>query len=383
MPADTAQSDVKPFVAQDLIGPFRSKRLVIALVLIVLALLPGAAGALVREQMLDAYFAVSCFVAATLLAFYGIEKLLKINLAEKMSDAKALQVPFAAFLGMIPGCGGAVVVVAAYSSGHVGFGAVVAALTATMGDAAFLLIATRPDAALVVLPLSLVVGILSGWVVDRVNKMEFPADPSKSSVNAPSLGGTALRHWAFAAFALPGLVVGVLDLANMDIEAIFGANTLLALGLGGTFVGLLVWCMSPVKAMTNQGDPAVTRMAEETAFIAVWVLAAFLIFEFLVSFGGLDLKTWFAVVAPIVPLIAVVIGFIPGCGPQILVTTFYLNGFVPFSALVGNAISNDGDALFPAIALNPKAAIWATAYSAVPALIVSYGFFFLAPGFLN
>ena len=72
-----------------------------------------------------------------------------------------------------------------------------------------------------------------------------------------------------------------------------------------------------------------------------------------------------------------------GCGPQVLVTTLYINGIIPFAALIGNAISNDGDALFPAIALNPRAAIIATLYSAVPALIVAYGFYFMAPGFLN
>ena len=56
---------------------------------------------------------------------------------------------------------------------------------------------------------------------------------------------------------------------------------------------------------------------------------------------------------------------------------------IPFSALAANAISNDGDALFPAIALAPRAAIAATAFSVLPALVVAYGFHFLAPGFLN
>ena len=74
---------------------------------------------------------------------------------------------------------------------------------------------------------------------------------------------------------------------------------------------------------------------------------------------------------------AIVIGFLPGCGPQILVTTLYLNGAIPFSAQLGNAISNDGDALFPAIALSPKAAMLATFYSALPAFIVGYGYYFL------
>ena len=82
------------------------------------------------------------------------------------------------------------------------------------------------------------------------------------------------------------------------------------------------------------------------------------------------------------PLIAIAIGFIPGCGPQVLVTTLYINGLIPFAALIGNAISNDGDALFPAIALNPKVAFLATLVSAVPAVLVAYAFHFLAPGFL-
>ncbi len=83
-----------------------------------------------------------------------------------------------------------------------------------------------------------------------------------------------------------------------------------------------------------------------------------------------------------VPL-AALLGATPGCGPQVLVATLFINGVIPFSALIGNAISNDGDALFPAIALEPRAAFFATAYSAVPALIVACGFYFLAPGFMN
>jgi len=141
--------------------------------------------------------------------------------------------------------------------------------------------------------------------------------------------------------------------------------------------------VSPLHAMTNAADSPITRMAEETSFISVWVIGAYLAYDYLAMYSGLDIETMFAAVAPLLPLIAILIGFVPGCGPQVLVATLYINGAVPFSALLGNAISNDGDALFPAIALNPKAAVVATLYSAVPALIVAYGFFFLAPGFLN
>ena len=96
-----------------------------------------------------------------------------------------------------------------------------------------------------------------------------------------------------------------------------------------------------------------------------------------VHFSGVDLGAAFALWAPLVPLVAVLIGFLPGCGPPIVITTLYLSGSLPLSAQLGNAISNDGDALFPALALAPKAALLATLYSALPALLVAYGYFLI------
>ena len=101
------------------------------------------------------------------------------------------------------------------------------------------------------------------------------------------------------------------------------------------------------------------------------------LFEVSIYATGYELATLFEGLVIWVPLIAVVIGLLPGCGPQILVTTLYLSGVVPLSAQIGNAISNDGDALFPALALAPKAAIIATIYSTIPALLLAYGWHFL------
>ena len=363
-------------------GPFRPRRLFVALVLLALAVAPGTLGELTRGLMADAYVQVSAFVAATLLLFYGAERLFHFDIGLALRGARGWQVPMAALLGSTPGCGGAVVVVAAYSSGNVGFGAVVATLTATMGDAAFLLIATRPDAALVVLPLSFVVGILSGWIVDAVAGEQLMAEPSEQCDLAPLVGKIRARDYAYLALVLPGLAMGVTQVAGGDLNAIFGP-LVGWVGLAGTAVGLSIWTTSQLMAMTNSDDSPVTRMAEETAFISVWVIGAYLAYDYLITFTGVDLESAFGTVAPLLPLIGILIGLVPGCGPQVLVTTLYVNGLIPFAALIGNAISNDGDALFPAIALNPKAAFWATIYSTIPALIVGYGFYFFAPGFMN
>jgi hypothetical protein len=226
------------------------------------------------------------------------------------------------------------------------------------------------------------VGIISGWIVDKIGGptiVEVNTDPSHIS---PFIGKIRVRDIAYVALAAPALVVGAAQLAQIEIEAILGVP-IEYIALTGTVTGLFIWSFSPLHAMTNPDDAPVTRAAEETSFISVWVIGAYLAYDYLAAYAGLDLMAAFSTIAPLLPLIAILIGFIPGCGPQVLVTTLYINGVVPFAALIGNAISNDGDALFPAIALTPRAAIVATLYSAIPALIVSYGFYFLAPGFMN
>jgi len=233
-----------------------------------------------------------------------------------------------------------------------------------------------------VLPLSLAAGIVSGWLVDRFDRSDLPRLKGGSGDLAPRIGRLRPRDIAYLLPVLPGLIVGVAQLAQVEIETILGLPVM-AVALTGTALGLFIWATSPVTAMTNTKDGPLTRMAEETSFISVWVIGAYLAYDYAAVFGGLDLAAWFQSVAPLLPLIAIVVGFVPGCGPQVLVTTLYINGALPFSALIGNAISNDGDALFPAIAINPRAAILATAYSAIPALIVAYGFHLFAPGFMN
>ena len=114
-----------------------------------------------------------------------------------------------------------------------------------------------------------------------------------------------------------------------------------------------------------------------TNFVLAWVVFAMVGYELLVAALGIDMAAWLGATGPAIVLIAILVGFIPGCGPQVIVSSLYVSGAIPFSAQLGNAISNDGDALFPAIAVAPRAAIVATVYSAVPALLVGYGAYFL------
>ena len=106
------------------------------------------------------------------------------------------------------------------------------------------------------------------------------------------------------------------------------------------------------------------------------MVVAFISFELINYFLGGKIFEKLIYLGPFVPLAAILVGFVPGCGPQIMVTSMYIAGHVPLSAQIGNAISNDGDALFPAIAISPKAAILATLYSAIPAVLVAYVWYY-------
>jgi hypothetical protein len=71
-------------------------------------------------------------------------------------------------------------------------------------------------------------------------------------------------------------------------------------------------------------------------------------------------------------IIASFIGLIPGCGPQIIAITAYTKDLISFPALAANAISQDGDALFPLLVRHRAASIWATVHTTIPALIVGF-----------
>ena len=202
--------------APDRLGPFRPKRAIVAAILVILALLPSELGDLTRSLMTDAFVQVSVFVAATLLIFYGAERIFRFDIGQSLKSARGFQVPLAALLGATPGCGGAVVVVAAYSSGNVGFGAVVATLTATMGDAAFLLIATRPDAAA-----RRPAAVLRGRHRLRLDRRPVqpdrhdPAFDRQLRVRAADRAHTARATSAISSPAAPGLIVGGAQFAQV------------------------------------------------------------------------------------------------------------------------------------------------------------------------
>ena len=344
---------------------------------------------IIKSSVADAYIAVTSFVAGTLLLFYSLEKYCNIDLEHIFLKKPKLEVFLSSFLGALPGCGGAIIVLTQYSRGKASFGSVVAALTATMGDAAFLLIAKEPMIGLLIFFIGFIVGFISGVIVNLIHGKSFMkmngCDVIKLNSKPSNYKTSKTLDLFWIILIIPGIVFGILSAFQIDLDAFF-SNELIEnpITFYGFFAGLLCFVMWIIPIVSGykynpsgSNEKIIRRTVSDTNFITGWVILAFLAYELTVHLGNLDLEAIFKSYYAFVPLIAIVVGFLPGCGPQILVTTLYLNGIIPLSAQIGNAISNDGDALFPAIALHPKAAVKATIYSGIPAIIVGYSYFFI------
>ena len=357
------------------------KKSFFGLLLLSLVFQGGEFGEVIRTSMIDAYIQVSVFVGFTLFVFIGLDSLTTFDVKNFLSKTQKFHVGIAAFLGAIPGCGGAIIVVTQYIQGRISFGSLVAVLTATMGDAAFLILAIEPTTGLLIFGIGIIVGSISGYIIDFIHGINFMQSETKIKVEFEKINKTFVSNFNFFWLFLfiPGFILGILVAFQIEFSPAYN-SLLVFVASAGAILSIFMWSLNPLsdfQCSTDKSRGLLSRVVDTTNFVTTWVISGFLVFEIFMYFTSLDLKIFFDLWLPFVPLVAILFGFLPGCGPQVVVATFYLNGYIPLSAELGNAISNDGDALFPAIALAPKAAILATLYSAIPALVVAYGYFYL------
>ncbi|MEL5972014.1 putative manganese transporter [Vibrio cholerae] len=378
----------------------RYKRLLLPIALFAL-LVSENTRAVTVETLADSFWAVSTYVAFTLAIYHWVSRWLDgaHALVSAYHRSRNLQVVIAALLGALPGCGGAIVVTTQFVSGKVGFGALVAVLTATMGDAAFLLLASQPVTGLYVIGIGVVTGCITGLVINALHRDDFMR-PSLtelsnklrtsccSATSTVSFKAINLQGLFWKYLLLPASLVAFASSFQIDINQVLSLPEMSIEWIGALLAvsSMLLWALTQeiedYQSTVSEDDKIRTshpmqKAAQDTNFVSAWVIIAFLAFELTLHFTGFEIGANWGNWGVWMPALGIMIGLLPGCGPQILVTSLYLSGALPFSAQLSNAISNDGDALFPAIALAPKAALMATLYSSIPAAIVGYGYFWL------
>lgn len=391
-----------------------------------------------------AFIQVTVFVGVVLLIFGYIDYKNQGAFIRAIENAKKLQPLVGALLGIIPGCGGSILIMPLYVKDTVSFGAVLATLIATAGDSAFVTLTQAPKDFVILTLICLVVGTISGYIVDYTGISDWVKKRSvkrvipnlkkehekaeriidglcpdgsvgcrssnlihigheegdvvdmilhhKNPVDMNSIGYKITHHSyiAFWAILSVGFIFGVMDLAQVDINNFAGIkNVGRILGVIGTFI-VLFYMLCSKKFIQTQTHEDVEHKAfnlketfihnaEETAFVGAWVFGAYLVYELVVYFAGGD-----QVIAGLLTstglasvIVGVLVGVIPGCGPQVIFVSLYLKGMFPFAALLANAISQDGDAIFPLIALDRNSAFWSTVINTIIAFIVGVAAYYL------
>ncbi|MBN2185092.1 MAG: arsenic efflux protein [Candidatus Krumholzibacteriota bacterium] len=304
----------------------------------------------------------------------------------------------AAFLGAIPGCLGVFAVVAMFSHRVIGFGAIVAAMIATSGDEAFVMLAMIPKEALILFGILFAVGILAGALTDLITHRIKGAkifcceglvlhDDHESDFN---LKGKIISQWkrcsvarGVLAIVIAGLMIAILTgqiedkghghpvttaeiVEHVEGDMAGGAHIddhhsenrwgwVRLTMLFSTAVALFIVATVPDHFLEEHLWEHVAK--EHLIKIFLWTFGALAFLHIITEYLHLDIESvtgggkWLVLAA------ACLIGLIPQSGPHLVFVTLFAQGMIPFSVLLANSIVQDGHGMLPLLAHSRKAFI--------------------------
>jgi hypothetical protein len=303
-----------------------------------------------------------------------------------------------ASLGVIPGCGGTIVVASMFKNKKISFGGLFAAFTATLGEGSFVLLGASDEAQVkanltafaIVNIIGFFLGLILGYAIDafgiRVKTANNPEkvnnEPCDESKNN-SLAHRFIKNTGFylilaiAVFLAPG---SIMALWGGSIEAI--ADLTVWVTIAFTLVSIVYYlvykfilkedcCFFDYKSVRST---LVDSVADITMVI-VYVFIGLFVVNFIIDVmvGVERFEVWMTSAAWALVIIAAFIGVIPGCGGMIAVAVAYITipGF-PMAALIAAGIATSGDGIFPLLAQNRKDAVIVSGVGLAVAIAVGY-----------
>lgn len=321
----------------------------------------------------ESFIETAPWIAVSLIIYQELENR-KIFSFKNLSHGSVHQISISSVLGATPGCGGVMVVVKQFSNNHLSLGGLAAAMTATLGDAAFVLIAKHPLASIALISINILAGILVGFLVQYFHsESSYLAKKTQLLKNEGELRRPMpkLYLYIWSSLIIGCIVAFLLSEAGLYLY-------LDVIGLLGIF---LVFFMNIYRHFgpSNLGGqvnwPSYQSIVSETNFLMKWIIAGTAITLLPSLIFSVDFSYVTAMHQDWVPLVTCLTGVIPGCGPQVAVATLYSQHAIPIAAQIGNSISTSGDAFFPIFAIAPQAAILFTFYGFILAVFASYGIY--------
>lgn len=321
------------------------------------------------------------FVMMVWVDYFNVLTSGRLSMALKKKQGQ--QYVISSFLGALPGCLGAFMNVSFYVHGLLSFGAIVAGMIATSGDEAFLMFALFPKEAFLLTIILFVVGMATGWVVDKFSHLIRWKLPSQCQMSEPHVETNCecfnfkkikedLRHLSLARFALILLLVvlgyafisGVISSPEWDWKRI----TFICVILSALFIVLTVPEHYLEEHIWN-------HIAKRHIWrVAAWTFGALGLVTIGLRF--LDIESFVQAHMLWVFIIAAVVGLIPESGPHMIFVILFAKGMIPFSVLLASSIVQDGHGVLPLLSYSWRDTVAVKAVSFVFGILIG-GIFFL------
>jgi len=297
---------------------------------------------------------VTAFVAVMMIAVEYLNVLTRGTWARTLAASRSRQYLLAVLLGATPGCLGAFAVVALYSHRMVSFGALVAAMIATSGDEAFVMLALFPWTAVPMMAGLALVGWAAGIATDLL--LPVPAGAGEHGFELHEEDDCECFPGAHILDQLrePSVARGSLAFATLVFLAVLASGSVLApssMWLRCILLGLGAFSLFVILTVPDHFLEAhLWRhvVLQHVPRIFVWTAGALLLTE-------VAMKVWPEATPSttthwIVLAGASLLGLIPESGPHLLFVTLFEQGLVPLSTLVASSIVQDGHGTLPLLA---------------------------------
>ncbi|MBO7646701.1 MAG: arsenic efflux protein [Bacteroidales bacterium] len=232
------------------------------------------------------------------------------KLLSKVRNKPVLQIILAALLGAIPGCAGGFAVVSMFTHDLISFGALISGMVATFGDEAFFLFVQNPRWGAILTAILFGIAILSGLLFMFISKRwKFTLEPHNFDIHEDEDGHEQV--------ALDTHKHGFKDRVLHFLKEHFWHHV-----VKYHLLKVFLWSFGVLMLLMIVGlFVDVEQMLQDMR----WAKYALL-------------------------LLAVVVGFIPESGPNLIFVAMFLNGTIPFGILLANSISQNGHAGLPLLA---------------------------------
>lgn len=312
-----------------------------------------------------------------------------------------IQILFAAFMGLIPGCLGSYAVVSLYVHGSLSLAALTAAFVATSGDEAFIMISMIPETALKLMGIILIAALIVGIITHYLSKGKM-------------YGGKSAKHQFIHTDEPKCRCHNLKLLPKQLINMIWQRAVILLFGIG--FLILLIFFGDThengfhiIEQAGNHAEHSGSDWERIIFFIVtiiglfialtvtdhflkkhlwahvikkhflrllLWTFATFFVLHFLNEY--VDVKELIKGNVYIVLFIAALIGMIPESGPHIIFISMFATGLIPFPVLLTNSIVQDGHGSIPLIAESGKSFIVVKLINFAAGLLFGYLLLFIS-----